>query len=646
MTLTRDARVASALRLLGVVLLFAVLPLVSTPGALDIREPVRRVVIALVLASSTGLWWVEREDPRLPRPVWWSMGAVALASLLATVASSNSWMSVVGRFPRDEGLLMIGAYLAALPVGALLLARQEGRTAAVWSATASGWVLVSMALRDTFAGETVRVTTALGNASTVGIWGLVLSAWLGWVAWRERSKVALGGAAAGGLLVVLGASRGAMLGLVVGSLLSVAVLVRTEGVRRVIVPVGLVVVGIASVLLLPMTRERIFLEQEGSGTNVTVRLMMWRRTLELIADRPLLGVGPSRWVSAVEDGYGPAWQAETAPAPGAKIDAVHNVVLQTAATLGVVGLLAVTALAVTTGLVLLRCALRPWTPDQRDARVAWPGAGLTVGVGVAAALMFAYTEPVFVVPGAALVGGGLAVAEQMRSRQEGECRGLPLGRPVGGLRPGLRWRIRRGVAAAAVVVSGLAVIGTTAVWNAHFQAQRTLDDESHRSAQGFQRARVAAPWDPNPRVRLAEALATAAAGRSEWSPAAGADPGPHRDALAELCPRIGPDQTCLAHLARSEVQAGDPQQGLRTATRALAMGQDDHLSRTAQYEALLASGRPDLAEVAAREHIDRNPELYSGWKMLAKAQQAGGDLASAQDSQARADQLLWDLLEQ
>ena len=237
-------RVAAALRGLGVVVLLAVLPLVSTPETLDIREPVRRVAIAGVLVCAAGAWWADRRGPQLPRAVWWAMGVVALVAVGSTWASANSWLSVVGRYPRDEGLLMIVAYLAMLPAGAVLFATAAGRRLAVWSATLSGWVLVWMGLRDVLSGQTHRVVTALGNASTVGIWGLLLAAWLGWVAWRERSRVALAGAFAGAGLLVLGASRGALAGVLVAAVLSLVLVARTEGVRRVLVPVGLMVAGV------------------------------------------------------------------------------------------------------------------------------------------------------------------------------------------------------------------------------------------------------------------------------------------------------------------------------------------------------------------------------------------------------------------
>ena len=120
-------RVAAALRGLGVVVLLAVLPLVSTPETLDIREPVRRVAIAAVLVCAAGAWWADRRGPQLPRAVWWAMGVVALAAVGSTWASANSWLSVVGRYPRDEGLLMIVAYLAMLPAGAVLFATAAGR---------------------------------------------------------------------------------------------------------------------------------------------------------------------------------------------------------------------------------------------------------------------------------------------------------------------------------------------------------------------------------------------------------------------------------------------------------------------------------------------------------------------------------------
>ncbi len=672
MPMSPQSLTAAVLRVLGVVLLFAVLPLVSTPEALDIREPIRRVTIAGALVAATGLWWVERDDPRLPRPVWWAMGAVALAAWAATWASTNSWSSVVGRYPRDEGLVMILAYLAALPAGAVLLARRLGRQAAVWAATASGWVMVWMGVRDATGGQVHRVVTSLGNASTVGVWGLMLCAWLGWVAWRERSWLALAGAASGAGLVVLGASRGAMVGLGVGALLSLVLVARTEGVRRIVAPAAVMVAGVVTVLVLPMTRDRIFLAEEGAGTNITVRLMMWRHTAGVIRDDLLFGIGPSRWVSSVDGGYGPAWQEQAGA--GVKLDGVHNVVLQTTAALGLVGLMAVVMLSLAVGWALLRVVLWPWTSEVRSAQASWPAAALVVGVGMACALMFAYTEPVFVVPGAALVGGGLAVAGRVQDEQhqrphdgvgspwaDAEA-GQESGQAIDWSRPdqgigavlahavspqGRGRRLTHGhrvlLAGVATVASVGALVASTQQWTAYTEARLAVAGPPSVTRQHLLAVQEAAPFDPNPAVRAAGVVTNLTAGRTVWNPAYGHRSDTHLHVLAQECPRIGPDQQCLAWQSRAATQVGDPVFGQVLAQRAVAMGPDDHASRLAEHDAYLAAGRPDLAVAAAQRHAQRNPELYTAWRMLARAQKAAGDLASAQVSQARADQLMWEL---
>ncbi|WP_374928422.1 O-antigen ligase family protein [Kytococcus sedentarius] len=637
-------RVATVLRAVGVVVLLAVLPLVSTPETLDVREPIRRVTIAAVLLCAAGTWWAGRRGPQLPRAVWWAMGVVALAAVASTWASANSWLSVVGRSPRDEGLLMIGAYLAMLPAGAVLFATAAGRRLAVWTATLSGWVLVWMGVRDVLSGQTHRVTTALGNASTVGIWGLLLAAWLGWVAWRERSWVALAGALAGGALLVLGASRGALSGVFVAAVLSMVLVARTEGARRVLLPAAVMVAGVVVVLALPMTRDRIFLEEAGAGTNITVRLMMWRHTLALVRQEPLLGLGPSRWVGETSAGYGPAWQAEANP--GVRLDGVHNVVLQVTAALGVLGLLAVTGLAVVVGWSLWQVAMgragrafrgagpagRKRVAQGRDAVASWPSAALALGVGTAVALMFAYTEPVFVVPGAAVVGGGLALAHGATDR----------GRDAHRIATG---GVRELLPGALTLAALAALVATTMVWDGYRDARQAVSGGPATAGARLHQAERTAPWDPNIPVRAAGAMTTLAAGKGDWHHSWGNEHAPQDAVLTRACPRIAPDQQCLAWQARAAVQAGDPARGGLLAQQAVSMGPDDHLSRTVQQEVLLAQGRPTDAVAAARGHVERNPGLYTAWRMLARAQRASGDLASAQVSQARADQLQWELLE-
>ena len=151
-----------------------------------------------------------------------------------------------------------------------------------------------------------------------------------------------------------------------------------------------------------------------------------------------------------------------------------------------------------------------------------------------------------------------------------------------------------------------------------------------------------APWDPNIPVRAAGAMTTLAADKGAWHRSWGNELAPQDDALTRACPRIAPDQQCLAWQARAALQAGDPGRGGLLIQQAVSMGPDDHLSRVVQQEVLLAQGDTPQAVAAATDHVERNPHLHTAWRMLAHAQQADGDLAAAQQSTARADRELAD----
>jgi O-antigen ligase len=76
---------------------------------------------------------------------------------------------------------------------------------------------------------------------------------------------------------------------------------------------------------------------EGGDVSVTTRLMMWRDTIPMIMDRPLLGYGPDNFAEPFERYEGEDLRAFF---PDEYIDKAHNEFLQVAATTGLLGLAA------------------------------------------------------------------------------------------------------------------------------------------------------------------------------------------------------------------------------------------------------------------------------------------------------------------
>jgi O-antigen ligase len=76
---------------------------------------------------------------------------------------------------------------------------------------------------------------------------------------------------------------------------------------------------------------------QGGDVSVTTRLMMWRDTVPMIMDRPVLGYGPDNFAEPFERYEGDDLRAFF---PGDVIDKAHNEFLQVAATTGLLGLAA------------------------------------------------------------------------------------------------------------------------------------------------------------------------------------------------------------------------------------------------------------------------------------------------------------------
>jgi O-antigen ligase len=166
--------------------------------------------------------------------------------------------------------------------------------------------------------------------------------------WLVTSYVAL----------ALSMSRGAWLGWVAGAITLIALSpdVRAALVKRGRVVGVLIGVGVLNPVVLRVMHRLAQPTYESAALGTTGRRLIWQGAVEQFLERPILGVGP--W------NFGPLFDARYAPAtykPHA-----HNVVLQTAAETGIVGVLAVLAVLVT-ALVLIVHAYRD--PARREAAV-------------------------------------------------------------------------------------------------------------------------------------------------------------------------------------------------------------------------------------------------------------------------------------
>jgi O-antigen ligase len=187
---------------------------------------------------------------------------------------------------------LIGAWLLGPGANPVLRSHLIRATAVAASLIAVIAALETLGLHP-LATSTSRPGSLLGNATEQGAYGAgVVGLCLHAVTRRDRW--AIRAVAAGGVLVVTSASRGALLGLIAA--VAVTVILGTPRVRR--AALGLLGVAVLAALAIPLTRHRLLMQSPLSHQTVTGRWQEWTETLRLIGQHPLLGVGPSGFVDA------------------------------------------------------------------------------------------------------------------------------------------------------------------------------------------------------------------------------------------------------------------------------------------------------------------------------------------------------------
>jgi O-antigen ligase len=326
-------------------------------------RPTTPVLIPVALVSAAYLASaVLSQRPRLSlEPTIAGLGW-ALAFLFVSRLLASPWF-------RSRVAVLLTAFTAVVAFGYI------GQVVAEWI---TWWGLVGHfaipPLRPSFAG------LFFGSPNLVGTALLLLAPLAVTLLWRKdrRHIVAIVLAVASGLAILLSGSRGAWLGAGIGVILalvfaatrlragswSVAGLVaRARAQPLLIVPVVIAVA--AGVVLAPSLLARF---AQGGGD---LRLDLWRSALTIFGDHPIFGAGPGTWVQLKV-------AANPAGVPNLILPHAHDLYVQAAAELGVVGLAALTILAVT----VLRRLWTGWrsTAHDRSAGLSTEAAAVTVSL--------------------------------------------------------------------------------------------------------------------------------------------------------------------------------------------------------------------------------------------------------------------------
>lgn len=335
----------------------------------------------------------------------WGLGVLTLIGLTAALVASDPVVAVNGNGIRRDGFLMmlfnamlfLTAYRTAqstITSGASEIAARCAIAAAlpVWGYALVQGVGIDPYRWEAFRGAGGRVFSTLGNPIFLGAYSAmaVLLALGLWMHTRSRcGSVWLLAAGLGASVTVLSAARAAWIGLVVGLVVLLAVSVRRNALARLLrgFVVACVCAGAMTGFVLaisPHDRETTLngtvsslsspVDSRNSG-----RLAIWAISAHMIADHPLLGVGPDLMGAHFEEYRTPAY--DTAEGADRIADKPHSSLLEWAVETGIPAAALFSALCAgilfVTGRILLDASSR--SADD------WPVAGIwaaTISYGV------------------------------------------------------------------------------------------------------------------------------------------------------------------------------------------------------------------------------------------------------------------------
>jgi hypothetical protein len=592
-------RLAVALVVLG--------PVAIMPGALNRFVFIKVAVVAAGVA-------VALTCPRRGRlPYVAVVGLIAAGLLLAVdgLLGSAPLPQLLGRGPRYEGLPVLAAYVGAAMAGARLLGpdrpgdtlRWFGRCLAVASLLVGLLAVLEAAGLRPLSSSVARPGSLLGNASDEGAYAVLAAGPLAALGLALRDRWMQLGAASATLVVVLSASRGALLGLLATAVV-LSIFLRGRQTRIVLVVAG--ALAVVLVLALPQVRHRALGESSFAGHTTHGRVLLWDEAVAVIARHSVTGVGPSGFEDAVVARHSLRWQTDVGPTDPP--DSPHNWVLQAAAAGGV-------PLAVLALLAVGYVARRGYAAARAQERSSSPPLAVGAGAGLAGyivALLVHFTAPSTALPAALLAG--VLVAEGVAAART-EPRALRVAGPV---------------------VAGALALFMLLAATAEIPLKSAVIDVTHGDLRGAQHAFNAAhalrPWDVE--IPLAAGHAFAAGSLAGQRDAAAYGETWLRDAVR----RVPTSEQAREDLAVVSAAQGDFATALRLLDQAL--GRDPH-----NPELLLRRGvvHAQLTQYAAAEHdfLDaasvavRSPEPWQDLATLYRLEHRDVDADRAREEAQR-----------
>jgi O-antigen ligase len=400
---------------LTIAAVLALAPLLILPAYFFYFDVTPKVAVVLIGASIGLLMFLRDSALAEARRLWadpvgrWFcvLGAAQLVSLLlSTVVSRNPWLSWNGGNWRRLGFV---SQSAVIVVGFLIATSCSESRLRVWlrAATAAGTAVALYGILQYFGADPflpsasyhigegvmtiVRPPSTLGHADYLAGY-LLYVVFLGAALLATESgplwkALGIAGTVAGSTAIVLSGTRGALLALVAGAVsLGVWKRPRFRG-RHAIVAAGLCALGLAFYFspagLKLRARSHWALEDQLGGA----RLWLWRDSLRMASQRPLIGFGPETFGLEF-----PRYQSvELSRAyPDFYHESPHNIFVDALVSEGILGLAILTGFAALAWFASRRAVMQGQrtAPYLASALVAGLTAGLFVCFTLPGALYF------------------------------------------------------------------------------------------------------------------------------------------------------------------------------------------------------------------------------------------------------------------
>ena len=369
-------------------LLAAILvPLAVNLWARQPFEPPKAALLRSLTWGMAGLWLADclpRRD--LARnPLLWPALAVAVMQILATALAVDPGLSLWGSYERAQGALTTLSYVLLFLVVSSRLRTVEQARRLVAAMVITALPLVALGLAQALGWDPFGLITdarspvygTLGRSNFLGAYlAMLLPLSLALTLTTRQRKLRLAGVG-----LILGEAAVIALTLARGAWLAAGAALALFGLlwlwprlarpwRWAAVLGGLATLGVGMA-------GALWLGREGGAT--AARLTIWQATLDLVAQRPLLGYGPDALELVFPRIYPP--QLVYYQGRAVTVDRAHNLLLDWTVTGGVLSLAAGLALLVAFFVVGWRAARRAGDPTRRALLIACLGAmaGNTAG---------------------------------------------------------------------------------------------------------------------------------------------------------------------------------------------------------------------------------------------------------------------------